>query len=192
MSQAPLTIASAVASVNQPAAAARPHARGNRDRRGLGLIELLISLAITSALLTAVAVATAVSAKVVTDNDEFTRAAQAARVALNLMLSDCRRGAPDPNGITANVLGVVTAENAIRTYRYNPETQQILLSDIDDFDQPGPEHVVVRNVSAASFDVTASGSPLAVRRVTVNLTVTIGGNAVHLSGSAAPRQNATY
>ncbi|HEV7300182.1 MAG TPA: prepilin-type N-terminal cleavage/methylation domain-containing protein [Tepidisphaeraceae bacterium] len=173
-------------------ATTRSRARGNRDRSGLGLIELLISLAITSALLTAVAVATAVSAKVVTDNDEFTRAAQAARVALNLMLSDCRRGAPDANEITNTTLGVVTAENAIRTYRYDEVAQQILLSDLDALDQPGLEHVVVRNVSAARFDVTSSGTPLAVRRVTVNLTVSIGGNAVHLSGSAAPRQNATY
>jgi type II secretory pathway pseudopilin PulG len=171
----------------------RPSPRRHRRataRRGLGLVEMLISLSITSALLVAVAMATAASAKVVTENDAFLRARQNARVTLNLMLSDCRRGQPDPSSITATELRVLTAENVDRSYRYDAANQRILLINNDVPGDPG--HAVARDVTSATFTAISSGTPAATSRVTVNLTITVGNNEVHLTGSAAPRQNAQY
>jgi type II secretory pathway pseudopilin PulG len=156
----------------------------------MGLVEMLIALAITSALLTAVAVATAASARIVTETDAFTRAAQTARVTLNLILADCRRGQPDPHSITNHELRVLTAENIDRTYTYDEAKRQIIVVNND---VPGDTgRPVTNNVAGVTFTATSDGSPLATRRVTVNLTVEVGRNTIHLTGSAAPRQNASY
>jgi type II secretory pathway pseudopilin PulG len=154
------------------------------------LVELLISLAITALLLTAVSLAVAASARIVRETDDFSHAAQTARFTLNLILSDCRRGQPDPTSISSTQLRVFTAENIDRTYRYNSATQQITLINNDILNDV--EHVVARNVSSATFSAQSDGTPLATRRVTLELTVTVGKNAIHLCGSTAPRQNVTY
>ena len=51
-----------------------------RSRLGLSLAEVMISLAISSSLLVAVAAAFSSSSKAIENNDQFTRAAQAAQV----------------------------------------------------------------------------------------------------------------
>lgn len=159
-------------------------------RRGLGLIELLISLSITAALLTAVAVATVASSKVINETEDFSRAAQTARTTLNLILTDCRRGQPDATGITSTEFRVLTAENVDRTFRYDAANERIVMIDNDVVGDTG--RVVARHVTSATFYADSSGMPLATKRLTLDLTVSVGRNSIHLSGSASPRQNATY
>src|SRR5699024_1418792 len=62
-----------------------------RRSRGLGLVELLISLAITASLLTAIAAAFSSSASLIDNNDKFFRATQSGRVALHQILTEVRR-----------------------------------------------------------------------------------------------------
>jgi prepilin-type N-terminal cleavage/methylation domain-containing protein len=159
-------------------------------RRGLGLVELLITLAITAMLLTAVAVATVASSNAVREADTFNRAAQTARVSLNLMLCDVRRGQPDPASCTSTQLRVLTAENIDKTYRYNATDKQILMFNNDIAGDPG--RVVARDVTALTFAAESSGTPTATRHVAIDIAVSVGRNTVHFNGSASPRQNATY
>jgi type II secretory pathway pseudopilin PulG len=159
-------------------------------RRGLGLVELMIALSITAALLTAVSVATVTSANVVRDTETFNAAAQTARVSLNLILADVRRGQPDPSSCTTSQVRVLTAENVDKTYLYDASKKLILMINNDVLGDTG--RVVARNVAAAAFDAESSGSPMATRKVTVDLRIEVGKNSIRLNGSAAPRQNATY
>src|SRR5687768_5256077 len=60
-------------------------------RRGVSLVECMVSLIICSGLLTAVAVATRSSFDAVELNDQFTRATQSSRVTMNHVLTEIRR-----------------------------------------------------------------------------------------------------
>src|SRR5688572_27782762 len=62
-----------------------------RCRRGLSMMETLISVAITGMLLTGLASAFVSSADAVEMNEQFFRATQAARVTLNQVVVECRR-----------------------------------------------------------------------------------------------------
>jgi len=62
-----------------------------RPRRGLSIVEVMISLTITSFLLVAVAAAYNASASAVEMNDRFFRATQAGRVTMNQLLTEIRR-----------------------------------------------------------------------------------------------------
>lgn len=172
-------------------------ARGGR-RRGLSLIEVMVSLAITAALLTAAAVAFTTSADVIQANDEFFRATQAARISLHQVLTQVRRGSVSTTW-DANTLRVVTAVNDDGsggddyTYKYLPANKKLMLVTNDDLTDP--DYTLASNVDAMVFDVELGQDyTLApcVARVTVAVTVKVGGNVVTLSGSAAPRRNLVY
>ena len=60
--------------------------RKSPRRRGMSIVEVLISLAIVAMLLTAVAAAFSSSAQIIETNDQFFRASQAARVSLTRMM----------------------------------------------------------------------------------------------------------
>src|SRR5205085_1130645 len=63
----------------------------SRRRRGLSIIEVMISLTISAFLLVAVAAAYSASADAVEMNDKFFRATQAGRVTMNQVLTEIRR-----------------------------------------------------------------------------------------------------
>jgi len=68
-----------------------PKTSRSRVRRALSLLEVMISLAISSMLLTAIAAAFQSSSQVIQNNDQFFRATQSARVAINQILTEIRR-----------------------------------------------------------------------------------------------------
>jgi prepilin-type N-terminal cleavage/methylation domain-containing protein len=191
---------------HRPAALARPR------RRGLSLVEVMISLAITSMLLTAIAAAFHSSTQVITENDEFFRATQAARVSLNQMLTEVRRAdavaARDQNvasftvkGITSTLLPVsrpVTSQSSMefmRYYRYDATAHKLMLSFQDANGNYSAEHPVASNVQVAPFSwdtaLDKNGAPY-VTRVSIAMEVAVGNNRIRISGSAVPRRSVKY
>src|ERR1041384_6192160 len=83
-------------------------------RRGLSIVEVLISLAITSVLLTAVSAAFTASSEAVENNDEFFRATQAARVSMTQILTEVRR-AKSVNVSSSTKLDMITFEDHDRS-----------------------------------------------------------------------------
>lgn len=172
--------------------------KGGARRRGLSIIEMLISLAIAVTLLTAAAVAFNVSSTIIQSNDEFFRATQAARISLHQILTQIRRGSVNQTW-DAQTLRLVTARNDDgsgeddMTYKYLPANQKLMLVTNDD--ATDPDYVLASNVSAMTFDVEIgedyTKAPCVVR-VNVMVTVKVGKNVVTLSGSAAPRRNLVY
>jgi Tfp pilus assembly protein PilW len=171
----------------------------HRRRRGLSLVEAMISLVICTALLTSVGVAFVASSNAIKNNDEFTRAAQAARVSMAHLQSEIRTAwAIDPstptdgNGNTGQIK-LLTSEathNPDRTYKYDSTKKQLIMvtnavpNDLD--------FVLVRNVTAAQFNIqkgTDASGATCVSQVGITITVAVGKNQVTLSGAAAPRRN---
>jgi type II secretory pathway pseudopilin PulG len=151
-------------------------------RKGLSLVEVLITTAICSTLMIAVAAAFQASAQAVEQNQRFFRASQTARVCLTQVMAEarrCRSGVVDDTS-----LELVTAAGETRTYAYDVDAQQITMA-IHTPLPPYPTYVVARNVTAARFD--ASGNALAM-----SLTVAVNNQTLSLSGSALPRKMMTY
>ncbi|MFN4242930.1 MAG: prepilin-type N-terminal cleavage/methylation domain-containing protein [Tepidisphaerales bacterium] len=88
-------------------------------RRGLGLVELLISLAITAALLTATAIALDASFRAYRTNQELGDLTQRARLAMHRMLTEIRATQdhePAPGDLAVFRSGIVVDTTAIRIY----------------------------------------------------------------------------
>jgi hypothetical protein len=177
----------------------------------------MISLAISSMLLTAIAAAFHSSTQVITENDEFFRATQAARVALNQMLTEVRRAdavaardklMPLPNGasftvsgVTANLLPVCrplveqSSMEFMRYYRYDATAHKLMLYFQDANGNQSAEHPVASNVQAAPFSwdtaLDSNGVPY-VTRVSIAMEVAVGNNRIRISGSAVPRRSVKY
>src|SRR4051812_31391096 len=77
----------------------------SRRRRGLSIIEVMISLTISAFLLVAVAAAYNASADAVEMNDKFFRATQAGRVTMNQLLTEIRRA--DSVEVGTNYINVI-------------------------------------------------------------------------------------
>jgi prepilin-type N-terminal cleavage/methylation domain-containing protein len=177
-------------------------------RRGLSIIEVMISLTISAFLLVAVAAAYSASADAVEMNDKFFRATQAGRVTMNQLLTEIRRAdsvevftdhinvirpAPGASGGT----GVRMPKETFRTFTYNPAGKQMTLQIHYDATAPspdGPVYSLARNVEAAVFGPAeiqkdANNADI-VARVPVQLVVKIGSNEVRLSGASGPRRAA--
>jgi Tfp pilus assembly protein PilW len=172
------------------------------QRRGLSIVEVLISLSISSMLLIGVAAAYNASADAVESNDRFFRATQAGRVTMNQLLTEIRRAdyalcAPANDSIIVKrpERNRLPNEDA-REYKYDKDTQKITLQifykGADGTTWSSPAYSLASNLRYASFgppdriqDVT--GVWLDVR-VPVTLDVKIGNNSVRLSGSSSPRR----
>jgi hypothetical protein len=173
--------------------------RGPR-RRGLSLMEAMVSLSITTMLLAGVATAFVASADAVTANEAFARSTQAARVTLNQMLVEVRRS----DAVRCSATGTYDFVDVIRPtetldpnevyrrYRFDAAnkrlTMRLHLADGTD----GPEIVMVRNVSAAAFGPPEMGvdsnNATVVQRLPVSLAVGVGPNAITLNGAAGARR----
>ena len=161
-------------------------------RRGLGLVECMISLAIAAMLLTAVAAAFKTSAEAISLNDQFFRATQAGRVSLNRILTQVRRGSVDTHSTSSN-LHLITDTGQDLSYTYDSANKQLKL--VTNSDTTDPDYVLARNVSQLSFGIqtgTDYAGHVCVSRVSLLITVTIGNNSVVLSGTGAPRRNLSY
>jgi type II secretory pathway pseudopilin PulG len=163
-------------------------------RRGFGIVEALISLSISALLLTAIAAAFSVSASAINNNDRFFQATQTARVGLNHLLTEIRRGSVDEawseHEITLITGGDTPQE---RIYRYLPDQQQLVM--ILSADPTAHPYVLARQVTDLTFSVdmgTDYNNAPCVARVNLSLTVRVGQNDIRLSGAAAPRRNLVY
>ncbi len=152
-----------------------------RTRRGLSLIEVLISLAITATLLTAVSAAFVASSQAIEINDQFFRASQAARVSVNRIASElrkCRSGTLYGN----DTLELITDAGEKHTYAYDAANKRLTLT----IEEPVPRmHTLASNVASAEFFSNGQS-------VSVNVMVTVGKNSVALNGSAIPRRSVAY
>jgi hypothetical protein len=190
----------------------------SRPARGLSLSEVMISLAITSMLLTAIAAAFHSSTQIISENDEFFRATQAGRVALNQMLTEIRRAdnvpaedsvVTDPGtnlkftvrGITTDLLPVSRPLDAhmsqeyMRYYRYDAATKRLLLYFQNAKGQQSTEYPLATNVQQSPFaweQTAGSDNSRIAARVSIALEIVVGNNRIRLSGSAVPRRCIKY
>ena len=174
------------------------------SRRGLSIVEVMISLTISSFLLVAVAAAYNASASAVEMNDRFFRATQAGRVTMNQLLTEIRRADSvvcadtyDSIIVTRPEINQLPEEES-REYRYDAAAKKITLQIYYKTPPPGntaykgPLYALASNVEAATFGPAdqikdATGHDVDVR-IPITLEVKIGGNQVRLSGSSAPRR----
>src|SRR5205823_1131522 len=137
---------------------------------------------ITAMLLTGVAAAFNASAAAINNNDQFFRATQAARVSLNRILTQVRRGSIDDHSTSTN-LHLITDSGQDLSYTYDSTLGQLKL--VTNSDLTDPDYVLARNVASCQFTLQ-SGTDYAghscVARVSVLVTITIGNNSVLLSG----------
>jgi len=148
-------------------------------RRGLSLVECLISLAITASLLTAVAAAFHASTSAIEQNDQFYRASQAARVSLNQILTQVRRC--QSGVVDTDSLEVMTDAGEKRTYALNG-------TDLTMTFTPAGSLVPAKmasNVKSLTFSTDG-------KSVTMVITVSVGKNTVTMCGSAFPRRLIVY
>jgi prepilin-type N-terminal cleavage/methylation domain-containing protein len=162
-------------------ALARHPGGGRRRHRGMSVVEVLISLAIAAMLLTAAAAAYSASAAAVEANDQFFRASQAARVAVNQIVTEVRRC--QSGVVDTSSLELITASGENRTYSYAPD-QRALLVTIETATGP-VTHKMASNVEALEF--YTDGDTIAMM-----ITVQVQRHSVTLNGSAMPRRSVTY
>ncbi len=157
-------------------------------RTGLGLVEGMISLAIVAMLLTAAGAAFCSSGQAIEVNDEFFRASQAARVSINRMLTQCRKGTVLTTS-TSDSLNFNTDLMQDVSYAYDSTNDQLLFVTNDV--TTDPDYVLARNVTACTFSYVHGTNPATnadcIARVAISITVTVGNNSITLCGSAAPR-----
>jgi len=176
-----------------------------RPRRGLSMVEALVSLAICSGLLVAAGTAFTASASAVQNNTDFTKASQTARVTMNQMLVEVRRAdsIQCPSTTTASTYfdvirpdETITPNEVFRRYAYDATAKQLTLQIYYAGATAGPKYVLANNISAASFGPpqmgTDANNTTVVQRLPVTMTATVGKNAVPLSGTAGPRRALKY
>jgi len=164
----------------------------HRCRKGLGLVEALISLSIAATLLTAVAAAFRASGDAIDMNDDFFRATQAARVSLARMVTQVRRGTPATD-TSSSSLHLLTDTGQDVSYTYDSSTQQLNL--LTNGNTTATNYVLAHNVSTCTFSTTTgtdSSGATCVAKVNIVIAVTVGNNQILLSGSAAPRRSIAY
>jgi prepilin-type N-terminal cleavage/methylation domain-containing protein len=150
-------------------------------RAGLSLVEVMISLAISAMLLTAVATAFVASSSAIEANDQFVRAAQAARISVNHIMNDVRRAqipAAGTSGLVEDERLELTSDAGVkRTYTLSGKD---LMMTIDDPLTPKTVRLA-SNVDSLRFSTNGSS-------VSMLVTVKVERNQVTLSGSAVPRR----
>ena len=176
----------------------------SRSRRGLTMMETIVSIAITGMLLTGLASAFVTSADAVEMNEQFFRATQAARVTLNQVLVECRRADALQCSSTGtyDYFDVIRPEEVLdenevfRRYRFDATAKQITLTIHYNDSTTSQAYVMVRNVEAAEFGPPQTGvdsnNAVVVKRLPVVLTVKVGKNTVTLNGAAGPRRAMSF
>src|SRR5687768_12465106 len=153
------------------------------SRAGMSLVEVMISLAISATLLAAVAAAFSASASAIEHNDQFSRAAQAARISVNQIMSEIRKaqvGDPGTGGWVSDEQIEFTTEGGVkRTYALD-RTNNCLMMTVHDPLTPQTVRLA-SHINALRF--TTNGDA-----VSMVVTVKVGSNSATLSGSAVPRR----
>ncbi len=171
-----------------------------RNRHGLSIVEVLISLAIVSTLLTAVAVAFQASFNSIETNDRFFRATHTARVAMNRILQTARTADACIVGteaqqslasVSATTLDVIDINGSLVRYVFNVDDRTITATSLDV--TGSPSRIVARDVEQATFTSTVElGAVSGLRRTTcvaVDLVIAVENESLYLSGSVVPRRS---
>lgn len=168
-----------------------------RRRRGLSLVEMMVSLVISVLLLTALAGAFSAAAAGIESNDEFCRASQAARVTMAHLLAQIRKGTVDEPD-DSSTLRLITASDLPGggkdlTYQWRADSGQLVLvtNDVPD----DADLVLASNIAELKFEAemgTDYNNAACVSRVCVTIVVRVDDHEVRLTGSAAPRMNLIY
>ena len=163
-------------------------------RRGLTLIETMVSLLITATLLTAAAAAYQASSSAVASNSDFFRASQAARVTMNQVLAEIRKA--ESIQVYSDHIDVIrpstllTPGEVFRRYYFDSTNSRITLQIFTTGNTAGPLYELASNVSSATFGPAQMGqdwnNTLVAQHVPVSITVTLNKNYVTLSGAAGP------
>jgi len=190
--------------MSNPHSHLRARTGGRVARRGLSIIEMMISLTISAFLLVAIAAAYNASANAVEMNDRFFRATQAGRVTMNQVLTEIRRAdwvacSPGYDSIYVTrpaSVRAATMEDS-REFKYDPATKKVTLQIHYKNTSTGaiwhsPVYTLASNVETATFGPAEritddKGNPQDAR-VPVTIDVKIGSNSVRLSGSSGPRR----
>jgi hypothetical protein len=169
---------------------------GRWTRRGLSLVETMVSISICTSLMVAVSAAYQASGNAVEMNDRFFRCTQAARVTMNQMVAEMRRA--DAVQVGTNTIQVIRpadqlAPNEIyRQFSYDATHKKITLQIFYAGNTSSPVYELSSNVSAASFGPADMGTDynnaLVAVRIPVTITCAISNSIVTLSSSAAPRR----
>lgn len=160
-------------------------------RRGLGLFELMVSLAISATLLTAVGAALHTATQAYQINQEQSTLTQRARLTMNRMLAEIRNtqlhapltasvSTQFAGGLIVNDTGINMFTNADVpvTYKYDAANQQLLMITIDN--NVTATHVMLHGVTAFQITMQPMQSPTSLKtggpfdlleRATITLTV---------------------
>src|SRR5258708_5357790 len=121
---------------SRPTRAAVARSQTSRSRRrGVGLLELLLSVSIASMLLVAVAAAYNGSVNAIQVNDSFFRCSQAARVTLMQITAEIRQADATDMSV-ANTIKIIRAPERLvpnenyRIYKYDTTNQRVTLQII--------------------------------------------------------------
>ena len=165
------------------------------------LIELMMALSISSALLIAIAAAFHASANAITHNDAYFRCTQSARVALEQITTEIRRAeAVQVNSANSIQIirpaGLLEANEIYRQFSYDAPGKRITLQIFHAGGIPGSLYEVAENVTTCNFGPAEMGSdvnhiPIALL-IPIQITCSMGGNSVTLSGASAPRRSAGF
>lgn len=171
-----------------------------RPRRGITMMEMMVSLSITGMLLAGLASAFVTSADAVEMNEQFFRATQAARITLNQVLVECRRA----DALQCSSTGtydhfdvirpqeVLEPNEVFRRYRYDQAGKRITLTIHYADGTTSPAYTMVKNVEDAQFGPPQTGvdfnNATVVKRLPVVITIKTGRNVVTLNGAAGPRR----
>jgi hypothetical protein len=174
-----------------------------RKPRGLGLVELLLSLAIVASLLTAVAVGTHASFHAYAVNQEYSLLTQKSRLTMHRILSDVRtsdthavdadpnsaaniqwRDLPAETPVVATSIAMFDPNETLHVYRWDAATKRLYADVRKSGSASIQSHVMLEGVE--KFEVThvpmksvasarTGGKRDLLRRATILLTVTSAG-----------------
>ena len=168
------------------------YSSSRRLRRGLSLVEVMISTAIASTLLVATGMAWVASTNAVEINDRTARGLQSGSTAILQVTSAVRRC--QAAQVYSDHVDLVTFDGHNYTYQYSASAQQLQFVNRDV--TPNVMHPMASNVTACTFGCDTAPNPLTqvlcVVHVSINMTINIGNCPFTLCGSAAPRVNINY
>jgi len=167
-------------------------------RRGLTLVETMISLTVSASLLVSVAAAYNASSAAVTSNADYFRASQAARVTMNQILNEIRQcqsiAVSSDHVDIIRTTAMLTPNEVTRRFQYNstPKTVTLTIYGAGNAVIAGP-YEMASNVTATVFGPAVTGTDSnnvqnVVQHLPVSITVTVGRNFTTLTGSAGPKR----
>jgi Tfp pilus assembly protein PilW len=160
-----------------------------RRRGGFTMVEALISLSITAMLMLAMGGAFTAAANSVQNNDEYFRAVQQGRVALDLIMGEVRRCATVASCTATSLTLTPSSDFNGDSLTFTIANGQITMTDnVASTTTVLAANVVTSGANASTFNsLINSSSNYSEIALTLTIWEPLGNNPVTLSNSAAPR-----